>query len=97
MKENNIHSNNTWTDPDEAPEITAELLETGVKMVGDQAVSDSEFKQAVKKTVGRPTSKNPKQLVSIRYDSQVIEYFKATGKGWQTRINEVLMEYIKTH
>ena len=97
MKENNIHSNNTWTDPDEAPEITAELLETGVKMVGDQAVSDSEFKQAVKKTVGRPVSKNPKQLVSIRYDSQVIEYFKATGKGWQTRINEVLMEYIKTH
>ncbi len=97
MKENNIHSNNTWTDPDDAPEITAELLESGVKMVGDQAVSDSEFKQVVKKTVGRPASKNPKQLVSIRYDSQVIEYFKATGKGWQTRINEVLMEYIKTH
>ena len=32
----------------------------------------------------------PKQQVSLRLDPEVIEKFKATGKGWQARINEVL-------
>jgi uncharacterized protein (DUF4415 family) len=29
-----------------------------------------------------------KQLVSVRYSPQVLQYFKATGAGWQTRMNE---------
>ena len=31
-----------------------------------------------------------KQLVSLRLSPSVLEYFKATGPGWQTRIDEVL-------
>ncbi len=38
-----------------------------------------------------------KQPVSIRLSSEVVEYFKATGKGWQTRMDEVLREYINRH
>ncbi|TIU84753.1 MAG: hypothetical protein E5W03_11740, partial [Mesorhizobium sp.] len=30
------------------------------------------------------------QVVSIRLDQDVVRKFKATGKGWQARINEVL-------
>ena len=33
-----------------------------------------------------------KKLVSLRLDKDVIEKFKATGPGWQTRINEALRE-----
>ena len=39
---------------------------------------------------GRPHSENPKQQVSIRLDRDVVEKFKATGKGWQARVNAVL-------
>ncbi|WP_439953178.1 BrnA antitoxin family protein [Escherichia coli] len=30
--------------------------------------------------------------MSLRLDPDVIETFKATGPGWQTRMNEVLVE-----
>lgn len=44
----------------------------------------------MRKNAGRPKSPNPKRLVSLRLDSDVIEKFKATGPGWQTRINAAL-------
>ena len=43
---------------------------------------------------GRPKSANPKQLVSVRYSAEVLEYFKATGEGWQTRMDGVLRQYV---
>lgn len=36
----------------------------------------------------------PKQTVTIRLDSDVLNWFKAQGKGYQTRINAVLRMYI---
>ena len=38
---------------------------------------------------GRPAGSD-KQQISIRLDKAVVEKFKATGPGWQTRINEAL-------
>ncbi|MCG7412942.1 BrnA antitoxin family protein [Moraxella nonliquefaciens] len=35
--------------------------------------------------------------MSIRFDSDIVEYFKSKGKGWQTAMNDVLREYIATH
>lgn len=43
---------------------------------------------------GRPKSKNKKLLVSVRYSPEVIEYFRSTGKGWQSRMDSVLREYV---
>jgi len=39
---------------------------------------------------GRPKAANPKQLVSLRLDPDVIDWFKLSGPGWQSRINEAL-------
>ncbi len=39
---------------------------------------------------GRPKSDNPKSPVSLRLDRDVIDWFKHTGSGWQTRINDEL-------
>ncbi|MFX9273098.1 BrnA antitoxin family protein, partial [Acinetobacter baumannii] len=39
---------------------------------------------------GRPRSDNSKQAVSLRVDADVLEWFKSSGAGWQTRINEAL-------
>lgn len=47
---------------------------------------------------GRGLQKTPtKRPLSLRLSPEVIEYFQATGKGWQTRINDVLRKYVKTH
>ena len=43
---------------------------------------------------GRPKSTNPKQLVSVRYSPEVLAFFKATGDGWQTRMDGVLRQYV---
>jgi len=39
---------------------------------------------------GRPRALNPKQSVTLRLDREVVSHFKATGAGWQTRINATL-------
>jgi uncharacterized protein (DUF4415 family) len=36
-----------------------------------------------------------KQQLTVRYDKKVIEYFKGTGKGYQTRMNAVLRDYVE--
>ncbi len=46
---------------------------------------------------GRPKSNNTKDRVNIRLSKEITQYFKDRGKGWQTRINEVLLEYIASH
>ena len=39
---------------------------------------------------GRPISTNPRKLLSIRLPVDVIDRWKATGPGWQTRMAERL-------
>jgi uncharacterized protein (DUF4415 family) len=39
---------------------------------------------------GRPLSPNPRRLISLRLPAEVIELWKATGPGWQTRMAERL-------
>ena len=43
---------------------------------------------------GRPKSENTKLLLSVRYTREVVEYFKSTGEGWQSRMDEVLHNYV---
>jgi len=39
---------------------------------------------------GRPVSPNPRKLITLRLPADVIERWKATGAGWQTRMAERL-------
>jgi uncharacterized protein (DUF4415 family) len=43
---------------------------------------------------GRPKAESPKLLVSVRYSREVVEYFKSTGAGWQSRMDSVLRAYV---
>ena len=42
------------------------------------------------KPVGRPKADKTKVSVTMRMDGDVVDYFKRTGPGWQTRMDEVL-------
>ena len=48
---------------------------------------------------GRPAlaADERKVTLNMRADRDVVEAFKATGDGWQTRINEVLRDYATSH
>jgi uncharacterized protein (DUF4415 family) len=56
-------------------------------------VLPAEFLQAYRKTRGRPkgtTMPDTKQQITLRLDRDIVERFRATGPGWQSRINEAL-------
>ena len=46
---------------------------------------------------GRPKSVKKKLLVSVRYSAEVVDYFKSTGEGWQSRMDGVLRDYVARH
>ena len=46
---------------------------------------------------GRPKAWTTKQLLAVRYDKDIVEAFKATGKGWQSRMNDALRDWLKAH
>ena len=61
-------------------------------------VTDAEWAQ-VKPMVrrGRPLGSGTKTQVTLRLDVEVVEKFRASGDGWQTRINEALKSWVQTH
>ena len=73
------------SDPD-APELTDEQLRQGKPF----AEMFPELMGSIRRARGRPVSENPKVPVTIRLDREVVEKFKATGRGWQGRMNEAL-------
>lgn len=67
------------------PEWTDEMF---VRSKGLESLPE-EVLSTFKKHGGRPRG-SKKQPVSLRLDRDVIAKFKATGPGWQSRINEAL-------
>jgi uncharacterized protein (DUF4415 family) len=53
-------------------------------------LTEQSLSRAIVNKGGRPRSANPRKLISIRLPVDVIERWKATGPGWQTRIAERL-------
>jgi uncharacterized protein (DUF4415 family) len=52
-----------------------------------------------KRKIGqRGNQQKPRKIsVTLRYSPEVLKYFKATGEGWQTRMDQALKEWIKKH
>jgi uncharacterized protein (DUF4415 family) len=44
---------------------------------------------------GRPLSDCRQVATTIRFDADVLEAMRATGPGWQTRINDLVREYVE--
>ena len=84
MSESRPDIKERWIDPEDAPEWTEEHFRHAQLSVGGTVV-----RKAVGTWTrpGRPVSENPKKQVTLRLDPDVIEKFRATGKGWQSRIN----------
>jgi uncharacterized protein (DUF4415 family) len=46
---------------------------------------------------GRPIGSGNKTPITIRLDKEIVEQFKETGAGWQTRMNNALRDWLKRH
>ncbi len=76
----NKHATPTvWTDPDDAPELTDAFFERAAEFDGAKLVRR-----------GRPKAATTKEAVKLRLDADVLAALRATGDGWQTRINDML-------
>lgn len=80
MSENNKNTAPNWIDPDEIPDMTTPYWE---KKFNEAPVSR-----------GRPILPVTKVSTTIRLDADIIEKFRAQGPRWQSRINEVLKEWL---
>ncbi|MBK8742717.1 MAG: BrnA antitoxin family protein [Betaproteobacteria bacterium] len=56
-----------------------------------------EAAEMLKPKRGRPISATRKAHVNIRLDADIVEQFRATGRGWQTRLNAALKQWLKAH
>lgn len=76
-------SRRTWRDPDDAPEIT------------DKWITEADLYRG-KKLVrrGRPAGSGQKTQTTLRISKDVLEFFRATGPGWQTRMDNALKRYV---
>ena len=51
----------------------------------------------VKLGVRGPQKSPPKDRITIRLSHEVVEHFRASGAGWQTRVDAALKDWLKTH
>jgi uncharacterized protein (DUF4415 family) len=73
---------------EDIPELTEEWFDKAEFAIGGKVVRPA-------RRPGRPKSDAAKKLIALRLDPDVIESFRATGPGWQSRINAVLREYLE--
>ena len=83
----NKHATPTpWTDPDDAPELTDAFFEQADEFIGTKLVRR-----------GRPKAAVTKEPVKLRIDPDVLAAFRSGGPGWQTRMNDALRDWLRTH
>jgi uncharacterized protein (DUF4415 family) len=86
MSANKTSIGTAWVDPDDAPELSEAFFEQADEFQGEQRVKR-----------GRPKSSIVRERITIRLEHEVVQQFKASGPGWQTRMNAALVDWLKTH
>src|SRR5436305_14859607 len=81
------------------PEEDAAIVAAAKADPDAQPLTDAQLQAMVpmRAARGRPKSASKKQLLSVRYSPEVVEFFKSTGEGWQARMDGVLREYVARH
>jgi uncharacterized protein (DUF4415 family) len=92
MSENKRVTPSTWVDPDDAPDLSDADLSKAVWQIAGRTVTPEEGKAAMAAGLrrGRPKAATTKEAVKLRLDADVLAALRASGDGWQTRVNETL-------
>lgn len=81
---------NPETIDDDNPEWTDEMFQQSVRF-------DALPVSLQAKLRGRPKAAVTKERITIRLSQEVVERFRASGEGWQTRVDAALKDWLKTH
>jgi len=84
-----------WVDPDDAPEWTQDQFDRAEIAIGGKVVRPAQG--TLTRPRGRPKKVDAKVHIHIRLSPQVLAHFRAAGPGWQTRIDEVLRDWVERH
>jgi uncharacterized protein (DUF4415 family) len=80
--------------PDPDPENPPTRPEDWDKAIVSHSYAEPKAQLAVRRRgPGKAPRKTP---TTIRFDPDVLAALKATGKGWQTRVNDAMREWLKT-
>ncbi len=79
------------TDWDRLRAMTEEDIERAIADDPDWDGADVDWSKAVM------MPPQIKKAVSIRLDQDILDFFKAAGRGYQTRINAILRSYMEAH
>lgn len=98
----NKHASKPWVDPDDAPDLSEADLSDATWRIGEREVSAAKGMAAFAAQArrGRPagsTKQDAKQAVTIRYSPDVLDAFRASGPGWQARMNDALRDWLRSH
>jgi uncharacterized protein (DUF4415 family) len=66
-----------------------------IDLTDSPEISPQMFARAVVRHGLKPVA--PKSQLTLRLDNDVLTWFKAQGRGYQTRINELLRAYMEAH
>lgn len=77
-----------WIDPDDAPEVSDDWIAEADVCEGTKLVKRG-------RSVGSLKAQ-PKVPTTIRFDVDVADALKVSGRGWQTRVNQLLRDALKT-
>lgn len=81
-----------WDD-DDVPEWTEEMFDAAEIRIGNKVIRPATgvlTREGVRPIGRPPIGETSKKQVTLRLDADVLDRFRATGKGWQSRINEAL-------
>jgi uncharacterized protein (DUF4415 family) len=84
-------------DPDDAPEFTPEMAARAQISIGDRIIREADPPLGTRR--GRPPKSEAerKEMVSLRLSRDVVDWLRASGPGWQTRIEEMLRAQMEAH
>ncbi|MEO5378362.1 MAG: BrnA antitoxin family protein [Magnetococcus sp. DMHC-6] len=71
---------------EELPEWTEEMFDAADIRIGDKLIRR-----------GRPIGSGTKISTTVRLDADIIAAFRTSGKGWQTRMNNALRDWLASH
>ena len=93
------HKPNPHLIDEENPEWTTEDFKKArpAKEVLHEIFSKEVADEMLTKKPGRQLGSGIKESQTIRFDREVLDAFRSTGKGWQTRMNEALKEWLEEH
>ena len=71
-------------------------INAGIKRDPDtRELTTVEFAELKPVRRGRPKADEHKVSVTVRLDPQIVAFFRSNGRGWQTRMNSALSQYVK--